>query len=568
MDIPDLMNKIASIVLVIIISCFNSVAQTDTLYFNAQWKFIKKKDGAKYYRTFVKISDSLYGVTDHFMNGDVQMTGFYSNPRSDDDKLRNGVFVYYNDSRKKASEGEYKNGRKEKQWTYYYEDGSVTSVVNYKDYKLDGPAKYYDSATGKKTSEGRFVNALRVGEWRFYYLNDSLFQIINYKSDTLDGVYQKFDSLTGKLVADGAFVKDKRNGVWKVNRADGRPVSTITYVDGKERGEFAIYDSLTGKKFAGGNMSEDSGDLVANYPGTNVLYFKGVIDPKTQIKKFTYYDSVTHHVIKEATFLLKSPYGTWKYYYPSTGKLYYEEKYKNGLVEGDFAVKDSLSDYNITTGQFSKGQRVGEWKYFSSGSGKLLLTEAYRKGRLHGSAYMYDSLGNVKSVSEYKNGLENGEWILYYEGSKQKWVVWNVVDDSLDGKLYSYYSTGKLKRYELYKRGNLEKSVCYDESGKETEYYPLRTDPEFYEDVMTYIGNNLRYPENARTEGLEGKVIVRFAINESGSVSEVQVIEGFNKECDEEALRVVSQMPLWKPSTMDGLPQKVYKTLPIVFWIH
>ena len=57
---------------------------------------------------------------------------------------------------------------------------------------------------------------------------------------------------------------------------------------------------------------------------------------------------------------------------------------------------------------------------------------------------------------------------------------------------------------------------------------------------------------------------VRFVVNETGDVSDVQVVKGIGGGCDEEAKRVVMKMPKWKAGKQNGKPVKVYFTLPFL----
>ncbi len=84
-------------------------------------------------------------------------------------------------------------------------------------------------------------------------------------------------------------------------------------------------------------------------------------------------------------------------------------------------------------------------------------------------------------------------------------------------------------------------------------------------DFGAYLGDNLCYPENARLHNVEGKVMVKFMINEDGSISDVQLLKGIDDDCDNEALRVVRNMPKWIPGKKDGKNVKVYFTIPIIF---
>jgi protein TonB len=92
--------------------------------------------------------------------------------------------------------------------------------------------------------------------------------------------------------------------------------------------------------------------------------------------------------------------------------------------------------------------------------------------------------------------------------------------------------------------------------------------PQFIGSMEEYLGNNLHYPESARTNNIDGRVIVQFVVNEDGSVSGVQLVRGIGGGCDEEAMRMVSGMPKWKPGKQNGKPVKVLFTLPIKFVLN
>src|SRR6202012_3744734 len=82
-------------------------------------------------------------------------------------------------------------------------------------------------------------------------------------------------------------------------------------------------------------------------------------------------------------------------------------------------------------------------------------------------------------------------------------------------------------------------------------------------DITAYLQKNLHYPDAARDNNISGRVMVQFVVNEDGSIGNVQVLRGIGGGCDEEAKRVVSSMPNWKPGKQEGKAVKVYYTLPI-----
>jgi protein TonB len=88
--------------------------------------------------------------------------------------------------------------------------------------------------------------------------------------------------------------------------------------------------------------------------------------------------------------------------------------------------------------------------------------------------------------------------------------------------------------------------------------------------MMQFIHDYLVYPNNARENNKQGKVVVKFIVNEDGSISDITTINnpaiGFGLE--EAAMNVVRKMPKWKPGRQNGKPVKVYFTLPISFKLN
>jgi periplasmic protein TonB len=83
----------------------------------------------------------------------------------------------------------------------------------------------------------------------------------------------------------------------------------------------------------------------------------------------------------------------------------------------------------------------------------------------------------------------------------------------------------------------------------------------FYE----YILDNLKYPAQARRMDIEGKVFVEFVVEKDGSLTDVKSIKGIGAGCDEEAVRVISEAPKWKPAKQRGKAVRQRMVLPITF---
>ncbi len=83
--------------------------------------------------------------------------------------------------------------------------------------------------------------------------------------------------------------------------------------------------------------------------------------------------------------------------------------------------------------------------------------------------------------------------------------------------------------------------------------------------LSEFISANLKYPESAKKNKIEGKSIIEFIVNEDGSLSNFKVIKSLNQECDAEALRILEAMPKWKPGGMLNDTMKVRYTIPLIF---
>jgi protein TonB len=83
--------------------------------------------------------------------------------------------------------------------------------------------------------------------------------------------------------------------------------------------------------------------------------------------------------------------------------------------------------------------------------------------------------------------------------------------------------------------------------------------------LRTFIGKAIVYPTVAQENGIQGKVFVTFVVNKDGSVSNAKIARGVDASLDQEALRVVSTLPKWKPGKQRGVPVRVSYTVPISF---
>lgn len=88
------------------------------------------------------------------------------------------------------------------------------------------------------------------------------------------------------------------------------------------------------------------------------------------------------------------------------------------------------------------------------------------------------------------------------------------------------------------------------------------------QELLKYLAANLKYPVEAQQNKIEGKVYIRFIVTEDGDIDKATVMKSLNKECDEEALRVIKGMPKWEPGKQNGVNASVYYVIPFHFSLN
>ena len=87
------------------------------------------------------------------------------------------------------------------------------------------------------------------------------------------------------------------------------------------------------------------------------------------------------------------------------------------------------------------------------------------------------------------------------------------------------------------------------------------------EALMKYLNDNIIYPVIALENGVSGTVVLKFVVSKTGKIDDIQVVNSVDRALDEEAVRVVSQMPDWQPAKQNGNNVAVYFNLPVRFVI-
>ena len=171
------------------------------------------------------------------------------------------------------------------------------------------------------------------------------------------------------------------------------------------------------------------------------------------------------------------------------------------------------------------------------------------------------------------------ETLLYPDGATQEeLVITNAEQEEGNGpRTYArkiFYPNGALQYQETMNEKGEHKCTYYKPNGKidkhPKEQIPLyQTMPAYpggQQALFEFLSANVKYPEVARKNGIQGRVLVQFVVDRDGAITKVKVLRsGGDMSLDREAVRVIKAMPDWLPGTVRGNPVRVQYKLPVNF---
>jgi protein TonB len=186
----------------------------------------------------------------------------------------------------------------------------------------------------------------------------------------------------------------------------------------------------------------------------------------------------------------------------------------------------------------------------------------------------FASNGQLQSRGTYENirlEVANGVFETWYASGQLESRA-EFSHGKYEGEVREYYPSGKPKRQEHYAANKLTSSKCFELDGRPMECSPLvyvEVMPVYPEGdggdraIMAAVARNFRYPRQAIKANSKGRILVKFAVNEQGIVTDAQLVEGLTPEIDAAAIQAVQKLRRFKPGTQQGKPVKVYFTVPL-----
>ena len=126
--------------------------------------------------------------------------------------------------------------------------------------------------------------------------------------------------------------------------------------------------------------------------------------------------------------------------------------------------------------------------------------------------------------------------------------MFNFISSSNQEEEFS--EVDKMPRFQGCENDDLDKEQLSDCSNK---------------NLIAFVSKNIVYPMLARELGIEGKVMIKFVVDERGKVTNAEIEKNIYAGCGKEALRIVNMMPDWTPGTFKEKPVRVLLRLPVSF---
>lgn len=314
--------------------------------------------------------------------------------------------------------------------------------------------------------------------------------------------------------------------------------------------------------------------------GSHTFYRDGIIEKTFNYRKeevisqIDYYSNGQPQLQVPGEVELRGEYKMW---HPN-GQLSFTGYYQENLKQGDFELFDE-SGKSLKKGTYEKGKLLwGEPVIMDITYKNPEVAAHYEKGEEALNQYLttkaagIDPSKIVYSDKEFylnfifdENGKLTDIFNNTYSAEAEKESIKSILKDC-PAFIPAMVENIPVKSSQLFALRISANGVQL--TSEEKVYTSVDESPQFRGGPMAlrnYISSQLKYPVKAIESRIQGKVFVSFVVNKDGKISDANVVQGVHPLLDEEALRVVGDMPKWKAGMMHGKEVRVAYTMPISF---
>ena len=171
------------------------------------------------------------------------------------------------------------------------------------------------------------------------------------------------------------------------------------------------------------------------------------------------------------------------------------------------------------------------------------------------------------SIDRQTNRTNDGGGATEVDGAKPDFVISldnSRIETDSSGNSHVYAESATVEKREPVNPQPVSESEDSDDKVY-TQVEEMPRYPGGEGELMRFIGTSLRYPEKAKDDSIQGRVIVRFIVKKDGSIGETEILRSCHPLLDAEAVRVVKSIPKMIPGTINGKSVNVGYVLPIAF---
>jgi TonB family protein len=206
------------------------------------------------------------------------------------------------------------------------------------------------------------------------------------------------------------------------------------------------------------------------------------------------------------------------------------------FISGKMAMTGLFLDDSCMIGQ-------GEFTWYTD-SGYLFRRSHLVQRKAEGKETFYYSNGNVRAEGANREGRHQGEWT-------------------------GYYLSGKLSGKARYENGNQISASFFHEDGTPDEtitlFFRSADYPGGPSAWFRYFSKNMKYPEKAINNNIQGTVVLEFTVKVDGSIADLKVVQSADKLLDDEAFRLINLSGKWDPKIIGGTVCEVIVRQPVTF---
>jgi protein TonB len=190
---------------------------------------------------------------------------------------------------------------------------------------------------------------------------------------------------------------------------------------------------------------------------------------------------------------------------------------------------------------------IWQWNFYHILGSLMHVETFYDEDATIPSGYFsyFNKKGMIDSCGNVTKGLRNGRWLFF--------------EDSLRPQLTKEYSMGQLVG---------EKRTSGQNNNIELKPGEIEADfPGGTKAWIRYLEKNVKFPERAQNNNIQGTVYIYFFVDVNGKVSSPFISRSVELSIDIEAMRLINNSPLWNPAIQDGKKVKAYRIQPISFYL-